>query len=133
MTTALDTRRRRPSRQRHLPLQILLAFLVVYFLIPFWWVIVNSSKDAPGLFGGGNTLWFADRIDYLGNLQQLFTYDNGAFVVENYRDDPAKVRIERKAQAQTERVAIPPHSFRVFPLEQLPMHEVSKSQCCGDD
>jgi multiple sugar transport system permease protein len=69
--------RRRP--QRHLPLQMLLGFLVVYFLVPFWWVIVNSSKDAPGLFGGGNPLWFADRIDFLGNLRQLFTYDNGIY------------------------------------------------------
>ncbi|MEV2238049.1 carbohydrate ABC transporter permease [Micromonospora sp. NPDC049891] len=69
---------RRP--QRHLPLQILLGFLVIYFLVPFWWVIVNSSKDAPGLFGGGNTLWFADQIDYLGNLRQLFTYDGGIYL-----------------------------------------------------
>ncbi|RKR86549.1 carbohydrate ABC transporter membrane protein 2 (CUT1 family) [Micromonospora pisi] len=69
---------RRP--QRFLPLQILLGFLVIYFLVPFWWVIVNSSKDAPGLFGGGNTLWFSDQIDYLGNLRQLFTYDGGIYL-----------------------------------------------------
>jgi len=43
----------------------------------------------------------------------LFTYDNGAFVVENYRDDAAKVGIERKG-AQSETVSIAPHSFRVF-------------------
>ncbi|MBP2702523.1 carbohydrate ABC transporter permease [Microbispora sp. RL4-1S] len=69
--------RRRP--QRHLPLQIFLGFLVVYFLVPFWWVIVNSSKDAPGLFGGGNTLWFAEQVDYFGNLERLFTYDGGIY------------------------------------------------------
>jgi hypothetical protein len=43
----------------------------------------------------------------------LFTYDNGAFVVENFRDDTAKVGILRKGQ-QVESVPIPPHSFRVF-------------------
>lgn len=69
---------RRPP-QRNLPLQVLLGFLVVYFLVPFWWVIVNSSKDAPGLFGGGSTLWFTDRIDYFENLRQLFTYDGGIY------------------------------------------------------
>ena len=69
----------RRRAQRHLPLQIFLGFLVVYFLVPFWWVIVNSSKDAPGLFGGGNTLWFAGEIDYFGNLQRLFTYDGGIY------------------------------------------------------
>lgn len=43
----------------------------------------------------------------------LFTYDNGAFVVENFRDDSANVGILRKERA-VETVAIPPHSFRVF-------------------
>ncbi|MGW0215631.1 carbohydrate ABC transporter permease [Micromonospora chokoriensis] len=69
---------RRP--QRYLPLQILLGFLVIYFLVPFWWVIVNSSKDAAGLFGGDNTLWFSDQVDYLGNLKQLFTHDGGIYL-----------------------------------------------------
>jgi hypothetical protein len=44
----------------------------------------------------------------------LFTYDNGAFVVENYRDEPARVAIMRKGETRTETVAIPAHSFRVF-------------------
>ena len=44
----------------------------------------------------------------------LFTYDNGAFVVENFRDDAARVGILRKGQANTEPVSIPAHSFRVF-------------------
>jgi hypothetical protein len=44
----------------------------------------------------------------------LFTYDNGAFVVENFRDDAAMVGITRKGQAASEKVIIPPHSFRVF-------------------
>lgn len=69
----------RPVPQRHLPVQIFLGFLVVYFLVPFWWVVVNSSKDAPGLFGGGNTLWFTGRVDYFGNLERLFTYDGGIY------------------------------------------------------
>jgi hypothetical protein len=43
----------------------------------------------------------------------LFTYDNDAFVVENFRDDTAKVGILRKG-LQVESVTILPHSFRVF-------------------
>ncbi|MFL6759972.1 hypothetical protein [Sphingomonas sp.] len=43
----------------------------------------------------------------------LFTYDNGAFVVENFRDDAANVRVIRKASA-AEAVTIPAHSFRLF-------------------
>ena len=70
---------RRPLAALPVPLQILLALLVVYFLVPFWWVIVNSSKSSAGLFGGGNALWFADDIDYLGNLEHLFTYGGGIY------------------------------------------------------
>ena len=63
----------------HIPLQVVLALLVIYFLIPFWWVIVNSSKTSAGLFGGGSALWFAADVDYIGNLGQLFTYENGIY------------------------------------------------------
>jgi hypothetical protein len=44
----------------------------------------------------------------------LFTYDNGAFVIQNFRDDAARVGMERKGQTLTETVTIPPHSFRIF-------------------
>jgi hypothetical protein len=44
----------------------------------------------------------------------LFTYDNGAFVVENFRDQAARVQISRKGTASAEAALIPPHSFRLF-------------------
>jgi hypothetical protein len=44
----------------------------------------------------------------------LFTYDNGAFVVENFRDTAADVGIQRKGASKTERLVIPAHSFRVL-------------------
>lgn len=75
MSTARGSRR----QPRYISLQIVLGILMVYFLVPFWWVVVNSSKTAGGLFGGGNALWFADDIDYLGNLSQLFTYGGGIY------------------------------------------------------
>lgn len=65
---------------RYISLQLVLGILMVYFLVPFWWVVVNSSKTSAGLFGGGNALWFAEDIDYLGNLTQLFTYGGGIYV-----------------------------------------------------
>jgi multiple sugar transport system permease protein len=71
---------RGPRRQpRYISLQVVLGILMVYFLVPFWWVVVNSSKTSAGLFGGGNALWFADDIDFLGNLTQLFTYGGGIY------------------------------------------------------
>jgi multiple sugar transport system permease protein len=78
--SATDDERRRVRRgPRHLPLHIVLALMVVYFLIPFWWNIVNSSKDSSALFGGTNALWFAPDVSYIENLKQLFTYSGGLF------------------------------------------------------
>jgi multiple sugar transport system permease protein len=68
--------RRQP---RYISLQVVLGILMVYFLVPFWWVVVNSSKTSAGLFGGGNALWFADDIDFLGNFTQLFSYGGGIY------------------------------------------------------
>ena len=74
------SKRKRPPRARgRIPLNIVLALLMIYFLIPFWWLIVNSSKSAAGLFGGDSSLWFADDIDYIGNLIDLFTYSGGIY------------------------------------------------------
>ncbi|GIF45767.1 multiple sugar transport system permease protein [Asanoa ferruginea] len=78
--SANHTERRRPRRTpRHIPLHLVLAALVIYFLIPFWWVVVNSSKDSAALFGGTSALWFAPNIDYVENLKQLFTYNGGLY------------------------------------------------------
>jgi multiple sugar transport system permease protein len=80
MTAVISSARPRKTRPpRYLPLHILLAFLVVYFLIPFWWVIVNSSKSSSDLFGGGNALWFSHHVDYVENFKQLFTYGGGIY------------------------------------------------------
>jgi multiple sugar transport system permease protein len=79
MITSRAARSGAVGRRRHLPLQVLLAFLLVYFLVPFWWVLVNGSKNAAGLFGGGSSLWFAEDIDYGGNLAELFAFDGGIY------------------------------------------------------
>ena len=75
----LVERRSAPRTRGRASLNIVLALLVVFFLVPFWWLIVNSSKTAAGLFGGENALWFAEDINYLGNLVDLFTYGGGIY------------------------------------------------------
>ena len=69
-----------PTRTRHFGAQLFLGILLVYFLVPFYWIVINSSKNAAGLFGGGSALWFADDIDYVGNLTTLFTYNGGIYL-----------------------------------------------------
>ena len=77
---ATQVERRRARRAPgSIPLHIVLALLVIYFLIPFWWVVVNSSKDSAGLFGGGSALWFAPEVKYIDNLKHLFTYNGSLY------------------------------------------------------
>jgi multiple sugar transport system permease protein len=81
--TALNIERasRGPRKaDRHIRASIFLGILLIYFMVPFYWIIVNSSKDAAGLFGGGSALWFADNVDYIGNLTELFTYNGGIYL-----------------------------------------------------
>ncbi len=86
MTTATSkaSRTDHPGRSgrasRNIVPQLFIGALLVYFVIPFWWIAVNSSKDASGLFSGGSALWFADNVDYVGNLKELFTYNGGIYL-----------------------------------------------------
>ena len=71
---------RRAPKPRHFGAHLVLGILLIYFLVPFFWIIINASKNASGLFGGGNALWFAESIDYIGNLRELFTYNGGIYL-----------------------------------------------------
>lgn len=78
--TALEIPVRRTAQaKRHVGSQVVLGLLLLYFLLPFWWIVVNASKDAAGLFGGGSALWFAADVDYVGNFRELFTFNGGIY------------------------------------------------------
>ncbi|GAB3395455.1 carbohydrate ABC transporter permease [Humibacter soli] len=69
--------RRKPRIGSH----IFLVVLVIYFLLPLWWLIVASTKDAHGLFSGtGGALWFDKTFALFGNLGELFTYNGGIYL-----------------------------------------------------
>ncbi len=57
---------------------VLLVFML-YFLIPFFWLVVSATKSQADLFGTFG-LWFAPNFNLFTNLEQLFTYDNGIFL-----------------------------------------------------
>ena len=57
---------------------VLLVFML-YFLIPFFWLVVSATKSQADLFGTFG-LWFAPNFNLFSNLQQLFTYNNGIYL-----------------------------------------------------
>jgi multiple sugar transport system permease protein len=71
----IDARR----RPRHIWAKLLLLAMVCYFLVPVWWLVVASTKDAQGLFSGSGALWFSG-FHLFGNLGDLFTFNNGEYL-----------------------------------------------------
>lgn len=67
-----------PAPSRNWLLAVIMIALVVYFLIPLYWVLVSITKDNGQLnttFG----LWFAAPWHLWENIQALFTNENGIF------------------------------------------------------
>lgn len=75
------TRQQRPHRFNieGIVAMTLLSLFTVYFLVPYFWLIVSSTKNAGDLFGTFG-FWFAPNFNLFSNLQQLFTYSDGIFV-----------------------------------------------------
>jgi len=78
---AATTRQRRPSpfSLEQVGAMTFLLVFVIYFLVPFFWLIVSSTKNAGDLFGTFG-LWFSPNFNLWSNLQQLFTYNSGIYV-----------------------------------------------------
>src|SRR2546429_8913998 len=78
---AVSSRQRRPSRfsLESVGAMTFLLVFVIYFLVPFFWLVVSSTKNAGDLFGTFG-LWFAPTFNLWSNLQQLFTYNGGIYV-----------------------------------------------------
>ena len=78
---AVSTRQRRPSQfsLEGVGAMTFLLVFVIYFLVPFFWLVVSSTKNAGDLFGTFG-LWFAPNFNLGSNLQQLFTYNDGIYV-----------------------------------------------------
>ena len=76
----VTARQQRPRRfsPASIGAMTLLVLFTIYFLIPYFWLIVSSTKDAGDLFGTFG-FWFAPNFNLWSNLQQLFTYEDGVF------------------------------------------------------
>jgi multiple sugar transport system permease protein len=58
---------------------VFLLIFLIYFLLPFFWLIVSSTKTNPELFTTFG-LWFAPDFNFFSNLSDVFTYDGGVFL-----------------------------------------------------
>ena len=78
---AVASRQRVPRRfnVESLGSMTFLFIFTLYFLIPFFWLIVSATKNAGDLFGTFG-LWFAPNFNLGNNLSQLFTYDNSIYL-----------------------------------------------------
>ncbi|THG32681.1 carbohydrate ABC transporter permease [Glaciibacter flavus] len=60
---------------------LVMAVFTFYFLIPVWWLLVQSTKTR-GEFSSTAPLWFTPDgfSSFVANLGTLFSYDSGVFV-----------------------------------------------------
>ncbi|MEU5275359.1 carbohydrate ABC transporter permease [Streptomyces asoensis] len=75
---AAPARRRRGAR-RSTPLTIAMLAVLAYFLLPLFWLLIASTKSTQDLFDSFG-LWFSHAPQFLTNVRQTFTQDDGVFV-----------------------------------------------------
>jgi len=52
--------------------------LLIYFLLPLFWLVVASTKSTADLFSTFG-LWFSSDVSLLHNIGKTFTYDGGVY------------------------------------------------------
>jgi multiple sugar transport system permease protein len=68
------------ARKRHsLVLNLLMTVMLLYAVLPLFWLVVNSTKTQRSLFTTFG-LWFGGPFVLWSNIHQVLTYDNGIFV-----------------------------------------------------
>lgn len=76
-----EPRTRRPRRKLSpaaVAVRAALVVTVIYFFLPFWWLIVASTKTTGELFMG-NSLWFAEGFSFIENVERTFSYQGGIY------------------------------------------------------
>jgi multiple sugar transport system permease protein len=66
-------------KRKSIILTIVMAVLLVYSLIPLFWLIVGSTKTQNQLLNSFG-LWFSGKFSLFDNIAQTLTYNHGQFV-----------------------------------------------------
>jgi len=81
-------RPRTTSKKRHqsslrprksVSIQVVMTLMLVYALLPLFWLLVNASKTQNALFSTFG-LWFGGRFALFSNIHDTLTYDNGVYL-----------------------------------------------------
>jgi multiple sugar transport system permease protein len=67
------------TKRKSIPLTIVMCVLLVYSLLPLFWLVVNSSKTQSSLLNSFG-LWFSGKFALFDNIGQTLTYNHGIFV-----------------------------------------------------
>ena len=70
---------RKARRPRSPLLTGLTGLVLVYSLLPLFWLVVNATKSQEGLFASFG-LWFSDEFSLGRNIVDTVTYDDGVFL-----------------------------------------------------
>jgi multiple sugar transport system permease protein len=72
-------RRQKPlSDRRSNVLTLGMLALLIYFLLPLFWLLVASTKTTGDLFSSFG-LWLSDDVSLLSNIRATVTYDSGVY------------------------------------------------------
>jgi multiple sugar transport system permease protein len=66
-------------KRKSIGLTIVMTVLLVYSLLPLFWLLINSSKTQDALFSTFG-LWFGGKFALWDNIVQTLTYENGIFL-----------------------------------------------------
>jgi multiple sugar transport system permease protein len=75
---AATGRRRSLADRRSSLLTLGMLALLIYFLLPLFWLLVASTKTTADLFTTFG-LWFSDSFALLSNIRRTFAYDDGVY------------------------------------------------------
>jgi multiple sugar transport system permease protein len=67
-----------PRKRRSNLLTLAMSALLIYFLLPLFWIVVastKSSRDLTSSFG----LWFSDHFSLWSNIRETFAFNDGVY------------------------------------------------------
>ncbi|MEU0408317.1 carbohydrate ABC transporter permease [Streptomyces griseorubiginosus] len=77
--TSLSVPRRTSAVRGRVSVNVVMVAMILYFLLPFWWLVVAATKGNDALFSTA-ALWFHSPGSFFTNLRQLFTYNDGEYL-----------------------------------------------------